>query len=146
MKVPVETYRGVAYPWQCDSMGHLNTQFYVAMYDTATLHFLEMLADAPQERKRKGLGWADIRQIIEYKHELRAGELVVVTSGLTRIGTKSVHFTHWMRNAIGDELHSTMESITARFDLGKRRAVPLSPALKANAARYAVQSDGAAGG
>ena len=143
MKVPAETYRGVAYPWQCDSMGHLNTQFYVAMYDTATVHFLEMLASVPQDRRRKQLGWADIRQTIEYRHELRAGELVVVTTALTRIGSKSVHFTHWMRNAVSYELHSTMESITARFDLEKRRAVPLSAALKANAAQYLVEAGAA---
>ena len=142
MKVPVETYRGVAYPWQCDSMGHLNTQFYVAMYDTATVHFLEMLASVPQARRRKQLGWADIRQVIEYRHELLAGDLVVVTTALTRIANKSVHFTHWMRNAVSDELHSTMESITARFDLEKRRAVPLSAALKANATKHLVEGAG----
>jgi hypothetical protein len=40
----VETYRGVAYPWQCDAMGHMNTQFYSALYDGAGFHFLAMLA------------------------------------------------------------------------------------------------------
>ena len=35
MAGPLETYRGVAYPWLCDSMGHMNTQFYAAMYDSA---------------------------------------------------------------------------------------------------------------
>ena len=44
MAKAVETYRGVAYPWHCDSMGHMNTQFYSALYDGASFHFLSMLA------------------------------------------------------------------------------------------------------
>ena len=51
----VETYRGVAYPWNCDSMGHMNTQFYAALYDGASFHFLSMLAPY-NELKARGLG------------------------------------------------------------------------------------------
>ena len=30
MAAEIDTYRGVVYPWQCDCMGHMNTQFYCA--------------------------------------------------------------------------------------------------------------------
>ena len=44
MTTLIETYRGVAYPWHCNSMGHMNTQFYAALYDGASFtSFLGLL-------------------------------------------------------------------------------------------------------
>lgn len=124
-----ETYRGVAYPWLCDSMGHMNTQFYAAMYDSASFHFLSRLAPFA-ELQQIGRGWADVRQTIEYKHEVRAGSLLVIRSRLQRLGNKSVQFLHEMRNAESDALHSTSENTTVLFDLVKRAAVPLDAAIR----------------
>ena len=36
----IETWRGMAHPWNCDTMGHMNTRFYAAIYDDASFHFL----------------------------------------------------------------------------------------------------------
>ncbi len=91
MAKAVETYRGVAYPWHCDSMGHMNTQFYSALYDGASFHFLSLLAPY-NELQKAGMGWADVRQLIEYKHEVPAGALLLVRTTLKRIGNKSVEY------------------------------------------------------
>jgi acyl-CoA thioester hydrolase len=56
MAIWTENYRGVAYPWHCDSMGHMNTQFYAAMYDSATFHFLSRLSPYTDLEKRQ-FGW-----------------------------------------------------------------------------------------
>ena len=118
---PVETYRGVAYPWNCDSMGHMNTQFYATLYDGASFHFLSMLAPYG-ELKKSGLGWADVRQLIEYKREIPSGSLLVVRTTLSRLGNKSVEYLHELRNVETDALHSTSEQVTVLFDLNKRAA------------------------
>ncbi len=133
MAKAIETYRGVAYPWHCDSMGHMNTQFYAALYDGATYHLLSMLGPYA-ELKKRGLGWADVRQLIEYKHEVPAGSLLVVRTTLQKLGTKSVGFLHELRNAETDQLHSTSEQITVLFDLQKRAAAPLDDAIRARGA------------
>jgi len=125
----VETYRGVAYPWNCDSMGHMNTQFYAALYDGASFHFLSMLAPY-NELKEGGLGWADVRQTIEYKHEVCAGSLLVVRTKLRRLGNKSVEYLHEISNAETGDLHSTSEQITVLFDLNKRAAAPLTDEIR----------------
>ena len=125
----VETYRGVAYPWNCDSMGHMNTQFYAALYDGASFHFLSMLAPY-NELKEGGLGWADVRQTIEYKHEVRAGSLLVVRTKLRRLGNKSVEYLHEITNAETGDLHSTSVQITVLFDLNKRAAAPLTDEIR----------------
>lgn len=129
MVVAVETFRGVAYPWSCDSMGHMNTQFYAALYDGASFHFLSRLAPY-SELQKSGLGWADVRQVIEYKHEIRSGSLLVVRTTLQRLGTKSVQYLHELRNAETDALHSTSEQVTVLFDLEKRVAAPLDDAIR----------------
>jgi len=133
MAQPVETYRGVAYPWNCDSMGHMNTQFYAALYDGASFHFLSMLAPYG-ELKRSGLGWADVRQLIEYKHEVPSGSLLIVRTTLKRLGNKSVEYQHELRNTETDLLHSTSEQVTVLFDLTERAAAPLNEAIRRRAA------------
>jgi acyl-CoA thioester hydrolase len=129
MAKPIETYRGVAYPWNCDSMGHMNTQFYAALYDGASFHFLSLLAPYG-ELKELGLGWADVRQLIEYKHEIAAGGLLVVRTALKRLGNKSVEYRHELRDAETDQLHSTSEQVTVLFDLNKRAAISLDETIR----------------
>ena len=133
----VETYRGVAYPWNCDSMGHMNTQFYAALYDGASFHFLSMLAPY-NELKEAGLGWADVRQTIDYKHEVRAGSLLVVRTTLSRLGNKSVEYLHEIFNAETGDLHSTSAQITVLFDLNKRAAAALTDEIRRRGAALGI--------
>ena len=116
MAGPVETYRGVAYPWLCDAMGHMNTQFYSTLYDGAAFHFLAMIAPNSELAPRR-LGWADVRQTTEYKQEVRGGSLLVIATRLLKVGTSSVTYLHEMRNAESGVLHSTSELVTVLFDL-----------------------------
>lgn len=129
----VETWRGVAYPWFCDSMGHMNTQFYQMMFDGATFHFLSLMASyrALAEEKR---GWADVRYTTEYKHEVPAGALLILRSHLVRVGTKSVEFMHEMANVETDTLHATCVGVSVLFDLAARKALALDEAIRARCA------------
>lgn len=130
----LETCRGAVYPWHCDAMGHMNTQFYSGFYDSATLHFLSPLCPS-RELKAAGQGWADVRQLIEYKKEAMAGDLVIVRTALVRIGTKSIEYRHDLVNAETGELHATSAQVTVLFDLAQRRALPLTEAIRTRAVR-----------
>jgi acyl-CoA thioester hydrolase len=129
----IETFRGVAYPWHCDSMGHMNTQFYSALFDGATLHALAALASGA-ELAKEGLGWADVKQLIEYKHEVASGTLLVVTTSFLRLGTTSVSYLHSLKGLETGDLHATSEQTTVLFDLKQRKAAPLSQAMRARVA------------
>jgi acyl-CoA thioester hydrolase len=87
----IETFRGVVYPWFCDFMGHMNTQFYCQLFDGATLHFLAQIAKR-SELQAVECGWVDLRQVIEYKHEIRAGELLLIRTQATKVGNSSIGF------------------------------------------------------
>jgi acyl-CoA thioester hydrolase len=122
----IETFRGVVYPWFCDFMGHMNTQFYCTLFDGATLHFLTEIA------KRSDLqaiecGWVDVRQVIEYKHEVRSGELLLIRTQLTKVGNSSLGFVHELRDTEAETLRATSEHVVAMFSLTQRKSTPLPP-------------------
>lgn len=127
-----ETFRGVVYPWFCDFMGHMNTQFYCQLFDGATLHFLAGIARR-SELQAIECGWVDLRQVIEYKHEVRSGELLVIRSQLTRIGNSSLGFLHEMRDTETETLRATSEHVVALFSLAQRKSTPLTDAARRRA-------------
>ena len=130
MAYELETYRGAVYPWHCDTMGHMNTQFYAVIFDAAGFQFLSPVSRGLEASNEKR-GWADVKLSTEFKHEVRAGTLVHVRSSLTRIGTKSIEYRHSLLNSETGELHATCEAVTVRFDLIARKAVALEDTVRA---------------
>lgn len=133
-----ETYRGVAYPWLCDIMGHLTTQHYVGMFDQACWHLFLALGFTPETVTRDRLGWADVKNVIDYQREVPIGGLVRIDSGVTRLGTKSMEHLHVMKNAATGEVHASFLATTVYFDLDARQALPLPNELKIKAGQFMV--------
>ena len=122
----IETFRGVVYPWFCDFMGHMNTQFYCQLFDGATLHFLAEIAKR-SDLQQAECGWVDLRQVIEYKHEIRSGELLVIRTQMTKVGNSSLGFLHELRDTDSETLRATSEHVVALFSLTQRKSTPLGP-------------------
>lgn len=125
----IETYRGVAYPWHCDSMGHMNTQFYSALFDGATLHALSWIAPS-RELSEASKGWADVRQLIEYKQEVTSGTLLLVSTEFVRCGVTSVTYRHSLQGIETGIIHSTSDQTTVLFDLALRKSTAITPAMR----------------
>ena len=85
------TYVGVAHPWMCDIMGHMNVRHYAAMFDDASFQLLGHIAGA-DSLADTSLGWADVRSEVEYKHETKAGALLTICSRVIKTGRSSVTF------------------------------------------------------
>ncbi len=130
MATEVETYRGAVYPWHCDTMGHMNTQFYTAIFDSASFHMLSRLVPYSQMQARKH-GWADVKMTVVYEHETPAGALVHVRSTLTRLGSKAIEYRHSLLNSESGVLHATADIVTVLFDLTARKALPIDDAIRA---------------
>jgi acyl-CoA thioester hydrolase len=125
-----ETYRGVVYPWNCDAMGHMNTRFYAEMFDTASSHALHEVMPA-QNLKALHFGWADVRQLINYKAELAPGTLVTCVTEFEKLGGSSVSFHHsLMCTATGAE-HASSDHVVVLFDLKERRSTPFPDNVRA---------------
>ena len=136
----LETYRGVAYPWSVDQMGHMNVASYTARFDEATWHFLAHLGLTPSFLKANNRGAVAADQTTRYKREVSAGGLLHITSQLRKLGTKSIHFTHRMYDSENGELVATTDLVGVYFDTAERKSVDL-PGSVYDAAKGLVDAD-----
>ncbi len=122
MDLKFESFRGVVYPWHCDHQGHMTVMHYVGMFDAAFWHHVATFGFTPEFLTSNSLGFADVRDVLEYKAELPVGSLVAIESRLTRIGGKSFTALHEMYNSSTGEVAATSEKTSAFFNLQQRQA------------------------
>ncbi len=128
MKVPIETYRGAVYPWQCDHIGHMNVMWYVGKFDEATWNLFAEAGISASYMRNEHRGMAAVEQNITYSRELRAGEVVVVRSVVLEVREKVVRFRHEMVNRETSEVAAVTEITGVHMDTGKRKACPFPQA------------------
>jgi acyl-CoA thioester hydrolase len=127
-------YKGVAHPWLADVMGHMTTRHYVAMFDDASYHLLyEVFGWSGESVAADGLGWADVKHVIEYLGEVGTGDILEIRGGLRKIGGKSITAFYEMRNLSRDELAATLESTSVLFDTRARKAITLTDDMREKA-------------
>jgi len=132
MTTPRIMYRGVAYPWLCDAMGHLATKHYMSMFDDAAYHFLHEIGSHFEEDRKSHRGWADVRHLINYKAETHEGVLIVIESAPTRLGKSSVDYLQTMKNIATGEILAEQEARTVRFDLKARKSMTIEEEIRSN--------------
>lgn len=121
----IETFRGMVYPRHCDHQGHMTTMHYVGMFDPAFYHQVAAMGFTRAYLAANGTGFVDVKDTIEYRRELVVGALVVVESGLLRLGRSSMTAFHVMRDADTGTIAATSEKVSAYFDLAARATLPL---------------------
>ncbi|KSV75795.1 MULTISPECIES: thioesterase family protein [unclassified Sinorhizobium] len=129
---PLTTYVGVAHPWMCDTMGHMNVRHYAAIFDDASFQLLGHIV-GPEAQSETGRGWADVRSEVEYKHETEAGALITIRSRVIKLGRSSVTFEQIMSGTLDGIVHAVNRTTTVRFDLEARAAIALEPDARARA-------------
>ena len=138
------TYRGTVYPWHCDHMGHMNVMWYVGKFDEATWQLLALVGLSRSRLKKDGCGMAAVEQHIEYKRELRAGDLITIRSRVLEVKEKAIRFQHEMTNDETRELAATTILVGVHFDLTARKARPLPVDVREYASK--MMEKAAAGG
>jgi acyl-CoA thioester hydrolase len=89
-------------------------------------------------RKGDVHGWVDVRNEIDYLAEVRAGAVVEISSGVTKVGTKSVTLCSEMRSFEGSLTHSRMQAVIVYFDLSRRCSAPIPDDVREKAAGLAM--------
>ena len=84
-----ELTRGIVMPAHCDVYGHMNVRHYAAFFDDAGWHMLAKAGVSLTELRAQGLGSVVATLTIDFHHELKAGQLTLVTGAFTRVGDKS---------------------------------------------------------
>ena len=141
----METYRGVVHPWLCDVMGHLTTRHYVAMFDDASYHLAHACGVSVDPAKHDS-GFVDVKLEMDFISELKVGDLVVIRSGIVRLGGKSFTALHHMHRLSDDVLAASMRATSVAFDLKVRKAIALGDAFREKASALMVEgADDASG-
>jgi len=130
---PIETYRGVVYPWSIDHVGHMNVASYTARFDEATWHFLGALGLTPEFMKANNRSAVAADQRTQYKREVLAGSLLHITSELRELGRKSIRFAHTMYDSSTGQVVATTELVGVYFDLERRESVALPELVREHA-------------
>jgi len=138
MYTPIETYRGVVYPWTIDHVGHMNVQFYTARFDEATWQFLAKLGLTPSYLTRSHRSAVAAEQRTQYKRELVAGSLVHIATELIALGRTSIRFVHHMYDSETGEEVAACELVGVYFDTEHRVPTPLPPAVRRRASELEV--------
>ncbi|OGA42226.1 MAG: hypothetical protein A3G28_04915 [Betaproteobacteria bacterium RIFCSPLOWO2_12_FULL_68_19] len=134
-----ELHRTIVMPAHCDVYGHLNVRNYAAFFDDAGWHFPAMAGLKLSEIQARGLGTVTASLTIEFHHEVKAGQLVLIKGAITRVGTKS--FSHELRLYEADSMRhcATQKATEVCFDTAKRQGVPLPEDVKAKLKAIALE-------
>ena len=130
-----DLYRAIVMPAQCDIYGHMNVRHYAACFDDAGWHFPRMAGFSLARFRERGFGTVVATLSIDFHHEIRAGQLVLIKGAVTRVGTKS--FSHEMRLYEADAMThcATQKTVEVCFDTTARKGVPLPEDVKAKLSR-----------
>jgi acyl-CoA thioester hydrolase len=130
------TFRGVVYPAHCDAMGHMNVQHFTAAFDQAMWHLVTRLGYCPSWVTDRREGWADVRYLINFRKELRAGELFHVESAVIKVGDTSLLTHHCILNTERREPAAELEMTSVYFDLEKRVSRPVPADIRSAAEQW----------
>jgi len=106
-------------------MGHMNVMWYTGKFDEASSQLLSKLGLTRSRCRKEGTGMAAVEQHIQYKRELRAGDLVTIRSVVLEIRNKSIRISHEMRNDDTGELAATSILVAVHMDVITRKSTPL---------------------
>ena len=82
----------------------------------------------------EGFGMVAVEQHIEYKRELRAGDLITVRSSVLEAREKSIRFRHEMTNDQTGDVAAITIIVGVCIDLASRKARPLPDDMRARIA------------
>ena len=136
--------RAIVMPAHCDIYGHMNVRHYAACFDDAGWHFPRMAGFSLEEFRARGLGTVVATLSIDFHHEIRAGQLILIRGALTRVGTKS--FAHEMRLYEADSMThcATQKTVEVCFDTAARKGVALPEDMRQKLA--AISTNGGSNG
>lgn len=103
----LETYRGTVFRWEVDHNDHFTVAYYLARIADAGRAMLHALGAGPA---------ATVDCFINYRRELRTGDVMHVNSGVIGIDGETLLLGHKLFDSASDELCTTVEQrLTAKL-------------------------------
>ena len=135
-----ELTRGIVMPAHCDVYGHMNVRHYAAFFDDAGWHLMGKAGVSLTDLRSRGLGSVVATLTIDFHHELLAGQLVVVTGAITRVGDKSLAYELRLYESDAMTHCATQKSVEVCFDTAARRSAAWPADVKAQLAAQTIEA------
>ena len=131
-----ELHRTVVMPAHCDHYGHMNVRHYAALFDDAGWHILSRAGVSLTDLRARGLGSVVATLTIDFHHEIKAGQLVLITGALTRVGNKSYGYELRLYESDSMTHCATQKTVEVCFDTSRRVSAPWPEDLRSTLAQH----------
>ncbi len=119
-----ESLRGAVNTWECDDIGHMNVQFYVARASDGAFFLRHALGLTPSRIRTSKRTMIALEEHCRFHRELLAGDMFTMRTRLIDMREKTLVVLHELWNAATNELSATIVAVSASFDMETRRLVP----------------------
>jgi acyl-CoA thioester hydrolase len=130
----IEIGLGSVQSWECDVMGHMNVQFYVARCGDSLPALLLALGLGPRQCRALDAELAPVDQHIRFHKELRPGEPFTILGGVLAQDGDTLRLYQEMRNTLTGAVAASLITVAALVDGERRFRLPLPEAVKLRAA------------
>jgi acyl-CoA thioester hydrolase len=121
-------------------MNHMNVRHYVAMFDQSSWLLLAELGLDSQYFGAQRRGMAALEQTIQYKSELRSGDMFEIRSGVMEVREKTIRLIHNMYNARTGALAASTTILLVHTDSQARKSTPLPANIRERAQNLAAST------
>ena len=116
----IEIARSSVQTWECDQMGHMNVQFYVAKADEGMLALAAALGLSARAQRSDDALLLPREQHIRFHRELRPGAPFVVTGGVVRVQSEGLVIYEEMQNIAAKSIAATFVTRAEWCDIDYR--------------------------
>ncbi|WP_300299280.1 thioesterase family protein [Ferrovibrio sp.] len=135
----VPSGRAPVQPWECDHMGHLNVQFYLARFAEAEKQVLLALGYGPTRRRTDRVAVRPLKHRIQFKRENHEGAVLRLRSGIRAVEADRLHLYHELYEDETGTLSATCEATVILDALDGSGAFALPADVKQAAGKLAAQ-------
>ncbi|HSR68908.1 MAG TPA: thioesterase family protein [Acidobacteriota bacterium] len=128
-ELPVHLRRTIS-PDYLDNMGHMNVQYYMALFSDATGRMFSDCGMSEEVVREKRRGAFALQHFIQYRSEVHADETVSVRIRLLESTARKLHMMGYMVNESRRQVAATLEALGAFADLEARRIASCPPEME----------------
>lgn len=129
----IEIGLGSVQSWECDVMGHMNVQFYVARIGDGLPALALALGLGPSQCRALDAELVPLDHHIRFLRELRPGEPFAIWGGVLACEGERLRLYQEMRNTLTGAIAASFITVAALVDAERRFTLPLPEAVKARA-------------
>ena len=124
----ITTFQGCVQDEHCDRYGYMHTRCYMGRVSDAIPNLIAQTTG--RDRSTPDVGGAALEYRFLYRTQARAGDLLMIKSGLKSVSAKTYVWCHWLFDAESGQCFATAEAVAVSLDLRERKAIEIPPALR----------------